>query len=273
MFEEGDSHVLIVPPKRSMFDQVYHWLNIQPQPPYVGLLHYIHGIGATALCLRWGTYLAVLMDHDKPIDIRTRDPSISMISNSEMMRINIEASTNLEWLLQYLHEDEFACYKLLEKAYVHLPMPHKRVKRDLQLAIVVAALAKMHNAQTDASPTDDSTRQLLAHPYRALANFITLWAYRNGEIENVHAGSHKGYSLAHRRFTSRQEQTIMRKAASKLSGVITGPHLWEPEYQDIGEWPNNVAALVVGYPFYYPSNWTLDRASPQIELHRQDKFP
>ncbi len=35
-----------------------------------------------------------------------------------MMRIYIEAATNLKWLLRYLHEDEFACYKLLERAYI-----------------------------------------------------------------------------------------------------------------------------------------------------------
>ena len=56
-------------------------------------------------------------------------------------------------------------------------------------------------------------------------------------------------------------------------GVITGPHLREPKYQGIGEWPNNVTALAVGFPFYYPSNWTLDRSTPQFELHLQNKFP
>ncbi len=120
--------------------------------------------------------------------------------------------------------------------------------------------------------SNDLTAQLVAHPYRALANLITLWAYRNGEIENVHAGYHTGYSLTHRRFTVTQERAIMREIASKLSGIITEPHLWEPEYQGIVEWPNNVIALATGFPFYYPSNWTLDDASPQVEIHRQDKF-
>ncbi len=76
MFDEGDGHVLILPSERLLFDQVLYWLNTQPEPPYLGLLHYIHGIEAAALCLRWGTYLAVLMDHNKPVDSRTNDQSI-----------------------------------------------------------------------------------------------------------------------------------------------------------------------------------------------------
>ena len=120
---------------------------------------------------------------------------------------------------------------------------------------------------------NDLAMQLVAHPYRALGNFIILWAYRNGEIENAHSGYATGYSLAHRRFTSTQERTIIREVANKLSGIITGPQLWQPESQSLGEWPNNVAALTGGPPFYYPANWTFDQASPQFELHRQDKFP
>jgi hypothetical protein len=37
------------------------------------------GIGATALCLRWGTYLAVLLDEHKPIDPGAGSPATSMI--------------------------------------------------------------------------------------------------------------------------------------------------------------------------------------------------
>jgi len=82
----------------------------------------------------------------------------------------------------------------------------------------------MLNAQTSALQIDELAQQLIAHPYRTLANFITLWAYRNGEIENVHSGHHTGYSLAHRRFTSTQERAIMREVASKgvLNRVFRG---------------------------------------------------
>jgi hypothetical protein len=265
-FDESDGRIQVMPPEQSMFNQIYNWLNAQPKPPYIGFFHYIHGIGAAALCVRWGTYLAVLMDHDKPIDSRAKDSSISMISDSEIMRINIEVSTNLEHLFQYLHADEFACLELLERAYAYLPMPHKRVKRDPRLAKVITASAAIHDTRTDIVQADNLAEQLVNHPYRALANFVALWAYRNGEIENAHAGLYQGYSLTHRRFSSRQERTIMRETAGKLSGIITEPLLWQSEYQGIGQWPDNVAALAAGFPYYYPSNWTLDSECPQVNL-------
>jgi hypothetical protein len=63
------------------------------------------GIGATALCLRWGTYLAVLLDEHKPLDPRIGSVEISMISDSEMKRINLEFSANLARLIRMLHEE------------------------------------------------------------------------------------------------------------------------------------------------------------------------
>lgn len=44
-------------PERSLFDQLCAWLDQCPRPT-TGFNHWVLGIGATALCLRWGTYLA-----------------------------------------------------------------------------------------------------------------------------------------------------------------------------------------------------------------------
>ena len=41
------------------------------------------------------------------------------------------------------------------------------------------------------------------YPYRTLANAIINLAYRNGPIEEIHAGKAGTYSLTHRRMTSR----------------------------------------------------------------------
>jgi hypothetical protein len=84
------------------------------------------GIGATALCLRWGTWLAVLLDEFKPVDPRAADAEISMISDSEMKRINLEFCANLTRLLRLLHEDRDSCKHLLWLASDHLAMPQVR---------------------------------------------------------------------------------------------------------------------------------------------------
>ena len=56
------------------------------------------GVAATVLVLRWGSYLAVLLDRDKPLWSAVRSQGISRISDEEVARINIEASAALaEW--------------------------------------------------------------------------------------------------------------------------------------------------------------------------------
>ncbi len=53
------------------------------------------GVAAAALTLRWGSYLAVLLDRDKSVWNEASSPSTGRISDEEMARINIEASAAL----------------------------------------------------------------------------------------------------------------------------------------------------------------------------------
>lgn len=106
---ENNGSFLILPPEKLLFDQLCEWLDQLP-PPTVGFNYWALGIGATALCLRWGTYLAVLMDESKPLDPRATHTASSMISDQEMKRINVEASSNFARLLHMWHRDEFECF-------------------------------------------------------------------------------------------------------------------------------------------------------------------
>ncbi len=83
-----DGWLHIIPPTHSLFDQLRRWLAEQ-EPVSVDSDHWVLGIGATALCLRWGSYLAVLMDEHKRVDPRASRPGVSLISDEEMRRINI----------------------------------------------------------------------------------------------------------------------------------------------------------------------------------------
>ena len=59
------------------------------------------GVAAAALCLRWGPYLTVLLDKEKPICPSAQDASTSRIADEEMARINIEASAAVaEWIIR-----------------------------------------------------------------------------------------------------------------------------------------------------------------------------
>ena len=99
---------VIYPPTPTMFEQVMAYLErvADSQPDrYEGLSIGREAVAATAICLRWGSYLAVLLDHTKPVFDCVQDPDCSRITDSEMARINIEASAALEQWIELMRRD------------------------------------------------------------------------------------------------------------------------------------------------------------------------
>lgn len=248
----------IEPPERPLFDQLCSWLD-KCSPPTVGFNHWVFAIGATALCLRWGTYLSVLMDRSKPVDPQAKRLTRSMISQSEMKRINIEASNNLARLLYLWHQDEAAYFDKLRRAYEWLPMPQQRVKRNLEsLEWLLSFLINFH----ELVPTN--TLPPLTHPYRTLANTIINLAYRNGAIEGIHAGHGTSFSLTHRRFTDRQARKVIRQSAESLSPFVSDFPLWEDNMMQLPAWPGRIACLPSSS--LYPHYWSLTESSSQVQF-------
>ena len=60
---------LIRAPQTTLFHQVLAYLRAKPDPPQrpSGSMVGREGVAAAALALRWGSYLAVLLDRDKPV--------------------------------------------------------------------------------------------------------------------------------------------------------------------------------------------------------------
>lgn len=255
--KKGDL-MTIHPPEKSLFDQLCTWLDQQPSPT-VGYNHWVFSIGATALCLRWGSYLAVLMDKTKPLDPRAKQSTTSMISQDEMKRINIEASSNLAHLLLLWHQDEADYFDRLRRAYEWLPMPQQRVKRNFQSAKwLFSYLANFHQmSQTE-------TLMPLTYPYRTLANTIVDMVYRNGAIENIHAGKGVLLSLTHRRFTDRQAGKVIRQSAESLSPFVCDFPLWVDNLMQLPPWPKRLACLPPSS--LCPSGWSLTESSTQVQF-------
>lgn len=95
---------LLHPPETTLSHRVLSYLEAKLDPPKrpSGSMVGREGVTAAALCLRWGSHLAVLLDRDKPgwPEVRTR--TTGRISDEEMARINIEASAALaEWIDLY----------------------------------------------------------------------------------------------------------------------------------------------------------------------------
>lgn len=104
----------------------------------------------------------------------------------------------------------------------------------------------------------------VSHPYRTLANAITHLAYRNGPIEDSHAGQEPAYSLNHRRFTDKQARQIIRFTAERLSPFVSATALWDEQIANMLPWPERIAAL----PAFrrYTRTWSFTESSSRIHL-------
>jgi hypothetical protein len=199
-----------------------------------------------------------------------------MITDSEMKRINLEFSSNLARLLRMLHEDEAGCYCLLHLAQQHLAMPRLRVR---QCAEPLDAFHRMTShdfwnlAGADLRARIDRVRPIVTqHPYRILGNSMTLAAWRNGPIENLHCGWVSGNTLNHRR-ADQQSREHMRFTSDRLAAVLSRFRPWEQCTDTPVPWLENLAALYIS-PYYSPSTWSLTETCSRIDLESQgDQLP
>ena len=261
---QGD-RLIITPPAQTLFDQLCAWLDQCP-PPTAGFNHWVLGIGATGLCLRWGSYLAVLLDESKPVALHARQStgSASMISDDEMCRINIEAASNLARLLQLLQTDEDAFFRLLRAAYTWLPMPQRRLPRHQATLDTLLRALSIPPESPVLQKLSPLVKTAVAHPHRALANLLINVTYRNGPIENLHAGKTPAYPLDKRRGTSREAGKIIRFTAERLGAVVSTLPVWHESLQEMLPWPEGIGRIVAACD--YPRNWSFTEANAPIEL-------
>jgi hypothetical protein len=113
----------------------------------------------------------------------------------------------------------------------------------------------------------DRLREALAvaeeHGIRVIANAITLRAWRNGPVEDVHAGRGEGYELGRKRMSSGAEKAIIRQAQD---GMYTGLKAVDMLKYG-GAWPPPAERVL---PFLHPRVgprwWSYTEQSRAIEL-------
>ena len=103
------------------------------------------------------------------------------------------------------------------------------------------------------------------HPYRVLANSLALHSYRNGPIENIHAGRGGRFSLNHRRVTEAESRTILQFTSRHLAPVIASFRPWEDEPDHPIAWPDKLAGIYIS-PFLTSRSWTLTEESSSVRL-------
>jgi len=106
---------------------------------------------------------------------------------------------------------------------------------------------------------------VVQHPYRILANSMTVAAYRNGPVEELHAGRASGYAMNRRRATDQQSRELMRFTSERLAAVLSGFRPWKRHSGHPWSWPENLAGIYIS-PYLSPGNRSLCELSCPIHL-------
>jgi hypothetical protein len=216
------------PAGQTLFHQVLAYLDTHPlsDQPHLPPAPHQEALAATAVCLRWGSYLAVLVDRNKSLDPQVKDKAISHISDGEMRRINVEASAALAEWIDLRRQDVRRYNALVYRALEFLPFARHPISGlpefppFLSLALLqIAARAGMPGM---AWSQPASTADAESYPSRVFANALVKYAWRDGSpVEDIHAGPPGDYPLTRRRVGSRNERSLLRATASlMLEGVL-----------------------------------------------------
>ena len=195
------------------------------------------------------------------------DEQVSHIDDVEMARMNIEISAALAWWLTLRGADDRRYWDLVHRALEYLPTGPKTFG-PLQGGdrLLVCTMPEMAAHVRGSWPVDRLDRDLkitAVHGVRIIANTITHIAWRNGPIENVHAGRFQGYDLDLRRVLPKAEKAIIRHAQSGFSTGLKAVDFFK--YDDA--WPPPAERVL---PFVHgligPKGWSCTEQSRTVEL-------
>lgn len=227
------------------------------------------GVAATALTIRWGSYLAVLLDRNKPLWSEVRSNEVSRISDEEMARINIETSAALaEWVDIYRSDRGRAYQQLVNRAVEYLPISNKRstLRTSPFSALAVPEIASQLVTATAPKYLEEAQNECIHFPNRVFANAMINMAWRNGPVEDIHAGVFRRYPLELRRVTPREERELMTFSCDRMQlGMAACGRLAFEESR--GTWSEEVLPFrLAGMLLITPSRWTLTERTRDVEL-------
>lgn len=260
---------IIHPPSTTLFHQVLDYLKAKPDPSKQPIRSTVtrEGEVAAALVLRWGSYLGVLFDHDKPIWPEVNSPGTSRISNEEMARINIEVSAALaEWIDLYREERGDGLYaQLSNRAIAYLPMP---VATHNLRPDGFSRLADPEIASQMIEKSGDRVVKVLGHvehhPSRIFANALVNMAWRYGPVENVHCGKPGKFPLDQRRVTLDEESDIMGYTSGRMTAGLAACRKLIMENPQ-SPWYEKVIAFALDRRVT-PTQWSLTESSCKVRL-------
>lgn len=266
---EGDK-CIIRPPQVPLFHQVLHFLEQMPAPqaPPPGAFKSRAGTATTLVCLRWGSYFAFLADSNKPKWGHAEELDISQLNNSEMARINIESSAALaEWIeLSLKNRNHYEA--LVDRAIAYLPIKNKTCNPVKRHPIRIMENEDMGDLLDGLSSDDVGRlqRRVKPNPTRIFSNAAINMAWRNGPIEDMHAGKCQPISIEHSRISPSQDAEICSFASDRLAaavqtvGTVTKFGLQELSWRQVLPF-----AIPTSYWGSAPT-WSTNEASREVEI-------
>jgi hypothetical protein len=269
---------LIHPPEPTMYDQVLHHLETVTCktriPPKSQLNFGEVALATIAVCLRWGTYFAVLSDRTKPMWPQTEQEEISMIGDEELARINIEASAALAQWIELLRADDGYFRKIVKAAQI-LPMLPPFLEENTNnklyrtISFINSAQSRqnffvMLKEQYGDEWLEQKRAEIMPNSARWLANGLinAYWRNKSG-IEDIHAGKWEARPLLQRRITLLQEYTIVQKIAE---GIVPSMHAIYNVINKKSEdgWEERALSLAIN--FSSPDYWSLTEQTAEVLL-------
>ncbi len=278
--EDQMPYRLVSSPRITMYQQSLSYLEEATRGQKVPSKSQVHfgevAIATVAICIRWGSYFAVLADHDLPQWTAGYDPEVSCISVGEMARINIEASAALSDWIDLMQADQPHFRKLVKAVVQLLPFPitqldgstyYNRFRAFSAINSVTGRHYLMEAFARDFGSEwlEREKARLIVDPTRALANGILNEHWRNGSgIEDAHAGSDAPpQPLTQCRLTRAQDTLLMQETAELF--VPTMRALYHVVSKPSEEsWPEK--ALPYALAFRPPAHWTLDEQTREFAL-------
>jgi hypothetical protein len=282
---DGDTRRVVQPPEILLFDQILDYLSSRAgNTPPAEISCEDEARAVVAVCLRWGSYLAVIADNDKPVYKAPHGRKTSRISDSEMARINIEAPAALERWIE-IKRSEPERYRSLVTASRCLPVAAPDLfRRDIKYYALLKTLAypPTELSLPQGWPNHDSMSEekwsaCHEHPTRVLANALVNFCWRNGPIESVHGNEVidiekypvRILPLLQRRIWLAEEKTLMKVAARRFAGAVEVLNeLLEEEsgrgyVEKILPFNTSIASMML----VSPSDWSLTEQTRRVVLN------
>ena len=278
--EDQTPYRLISPPQITMYRQVLSYLEETAKDmkaPPKSQLHFGEvAIATVAVCLRWGSYFAVLAKRDLPQWTAAYDPEVSCIGDGEMARINIEASAALAGWIDLMRADQQHFRKLVRAAVQLLPFPiaqldgstyYNRFRAFSAINSVTGRRYLMGAFARDFGSewVEREKARILVNPTRALANGVLNEHWRNGSgIEDIHAGGiAPPRPLMQCRLTKAQETRLLQETAELFVPTLRALyHVVSKPSEET--WPEQ--ALPYAIAFKPPADWSLEEQTREIAL-------